>query len=77
MHGSLRSGVSGAQGGLGPSYGSAVSVSFKSVNWSKEGSPLGNTLKKRKASAVICHNQISSLFKPKLKFYNSKTNPLI
>lgn len=39
MHGSLGSGVSGAQGGLRPSCGSAVCVSFRRVNWSEEGSP--------------------------------------
>lgn len=78
MHGSLRSGVNGAKGGLGPSCGIAVSVSFKSVNWSEEGSPLENTFKKNPSNfqTVIYHRQISWLCKPKLKIYNGKTTLL-
>lgn len=45
MHVSLRSEVNGAKGRLGPSCSMALSVSFNDANWSKEGSPFGNTLK--------------------------------
>lgn len=48
MHGSQRIGVKGAKERFGPSCSIALSVSFKNANWSKEGSPFGNTLKKTK-----------------------------
>ena len=74
MYGSLRSGVNGAKGRFGPSCSVALSVSFKNANWSKDGSPFGNTLKKK--CTVICCYQIPWLFKAKLKIYNSKLNML-
>lgn len=74
MHGSPRSGVNRSKGRFGPSRSIALSVSFKNTNWSKEGSPLGNILKKKKVfffTVIYCY-QIPWLFKAKLKICNSK-----
>lgn len=72
MHRSQRVGVKRAKERFGPSCSLALSVSFKNANWSKEGSPFGNTLKKKKNFTVIYYYQIPWLFKAKLNIYNSK-----